>query len=140
MNLLAGDAVAAGAHGLELAVDQGRARIASHVGAPELNSGAPLMLGLRPEHLSPTEGGPLAARVETSEILGAETIIHAVLQSGERLSASVRGLRRVNPGEPIRFRIDPSDVHVFNNSGEALPRAAIHAVEDRTFIYARGLP
>ncbi len=140
MNLLAVDAVAAEAHGLELAIDQGRARIAAHVVAPATKSGAPLVAGLRPEHLSPAEGGPLAARVETSEILGAETIIHGVLQSGERLSASVRGLRRVNPGEPIRFRIDPIDVHVFDDRGEALPRAAIHAVEDRTFIYARGLP
>lgn len=140
INLLAVDAVAAEAHGLELAIDQGRARIAAHVVAPATKSGAPLVAGLRPEHLSPAEGGPLAARVETSEILGAETIIHGVLQSGERLSASVRGLRRVNPGEPIRFRIDPIDVHVFDDRGEALPRAAIHAVEDRTFIYARGLP
>ncbi len=105
-----------------------------------MKSEAPLVAGLRPEHLSPAEGGPLAARVETSEILGAETIIHGVLQSGERLSASVRGLRRVNPGEPIRFRIDPIDVHVFDDRGEALPRVAIQAVEDRTFIYARGWP
>ncbi len=140
MNILAADAVAAGAHGLELAVDQGRARIAAHVMAPATKSGAPLVAGLRPEHLSPAEGGPLAARAETSEILGAETIIHGVLQSGERLSASVRGLRRVNPGEPIRFRIDPIDVHVFDDRGEALTRAAMHAVEDRTFIYARGSP
>jgi multiple sugar transport system ATP-binding protein len=140
MNLLAADAIAAGAHGLELAVDQGRARIAAHVVAGETRSGAPLVAGLRPEHLSPTEAGPLAARVETSEILGAETIIHGVLQSGERLSASVRGLRRVNPGEPIRFRIDPTDVHVFDDAGEALPRGANDAVEDRTFIYARTAP
>ena len=101
MNILAAEAIASEAHGLELAVDQGRARIASHVVAGDTRSGAPLVAGLRPEHLSPTEAGPLAARVETSEILGAETIIHGVLQSGERLSASVRGLRRVNPGEPI---------------------------------------
>jgi multiple sugar transport system ATP-binding protein len=140
MNLLAADAIAVGAHGLELAVDQGRARIAAHADAAETRSRAPLVAGLRPEHLSPTEAGPLAARVETSEILGAETIIHGVLQSGERLSASVRGLRRVNPGEPIRFGIDPTDVHVFDGAGEALPRGANHAVEDRTFIYARTAP
>jgi ABC-type sugar transport system ATPase subunit len=140
MNLLAADAIAAGANGLELAVDQGRARIAAHVVGGETRSGAALVAGLRPEHLSPTEAGPLAARVETSEILGAETIIHGVLESGERLSASVRGLRRVNPGESIRFRIDPTDVHVFDDAGEALPRGANHAVEDRTFIYARTAP
>ena len=112
----------------------------THVVVGETRSDAPLVAGLRPEHLSPTEAGPLAARVQTSEILGAETIIHGVLQSGERLSASVRGLRRVSPGEPIRFRIDPTDVHVFDDAGDALPRGANHAVEDRTFIYARLAP
>jgi multiple sugar transport system ATP-binding protein len=84
--------------------------------------------------LSPTDAGPLAARVETSEVLGPETIIHAVLQSGERLSASVRGLRRVSPGEPIRLSINPTDVHVFNEGGEALSRAAIPAPADRALL------
>ena len=124
---------AAGAHGLELAVDQGRARIAADVAAADWRSGTPLTAGLRPEHLSPTDAGPLAARVETSEILGAETIIHAVLQSGERLSISVRGLRRVSSGEPIRLSVNPADVHLFNQGGEALPRAAIPAPENRVF-------
>src|SRR6202522_873847 len=52
MNLLAAEVVAAGAHGLELAVDQGRARIAADVAAPDWTSGARLTAGLRPEQLS----------------------------------------------------------------------------------------
>ena len=103
MNLLAADVVAAGAQGLELAVDQGRARIAADAAAAGWTSGAQLTAGLRPEHLSPTDVGPLGARVETSQILGAETIIHAVLRSGERLSASVRGSP---PRQP--WRADPT--------------------------------
>ena len=138
MNLLAADALAAGAHGLELAVDQGRAKIAADVAAPDWTLEAPLTAGLRPEHFSPTDAGPLAARVETSEILGAETIIHAVLQSGERLSVSVRGLRRVRSGEPIRLSVNPADVHVFNKGGEALPRAATPSPENRAFLFERG--
>jgi multiple sugar transport system ATP-binding protein len=140
MNLLAADTVAAGAHGLELAVDQGRARISAGVAAPDWTSRVQLTAGLRPEHLSPTDAGPLAARVETSEILGSETIIHAVLQSGERLSASVRGLYRVSAGEPIRLSVNPTDVHVFNVEGEALPRAAIPASADRTLLFEHGRP
>jgi multiple sugar transport system ATP-binding protein len=133
MNLLAADVAAAGAHRLELAVDQGRARIAADVAAADWRSGTALTAGLRPEHLSPTDAGPLAARVETSEILGAETIIHAVLQSGERLSISVRGLRRLSSGEPIRLSVNPADVHLFNQGGEALPRAAVPAPENQVF-------
>jgi ABC-type sugar transport system ATPase subunit len=138
MNLLSADAAAAGAHGLELSVDQGRVKIAAHVDAAAMRSGSPLLAGLRPEHLSPTDAGPLVACVESSEILGAETIIHGVLQSGERLSASVRGLVRVSPGAPIRFRVDPVDVHVFDDSGEALPRAATQTSEEwRAFLRIR---
>jgi ABC-type sugar transport system ATPase subunit len=133
MNLLAADAVGASAHGLELSVDQGRARIAARTAAVDARPSVPLVVGLRPEHLSPADTGQLSARVETSEILGAETIIHGTLQSGERLSASVRGLRRVRPGEPIRFSVDPIDVHVFDDGGEALPRASDHVAEERAF-------
>jgi multiple sugar transport system ATP-binding protein len=140
MNLLAADAIAAGAHGLELAVDQGRAAIAAGVAAAKWAPGGQLTAGLRPEHLSPTDAGPLVACVETNEILGAETIIHAVLQSGERLSASVRGLHRIGPGEPIRLSINPADVHVFNEKGEALPRAPVPAPADRAFLLERGDP
>jgi ABC-type sugar transport system ATPase subunit len=123
-----------------LALDQGRARIAADVAAAGWTSGAQLTAGLRQEHLSPTDAGPLAARVETSEILGVETIIHAALQSGERLPASVRVIRRASPGEPTRLSINPIDVHVFNDGGEALPRAAILAPADRAFLYERGAP
>ena len=60
-------------------------------------------------------------RVEASEVLGAETIIHGVLQSGERLAASLRGLHRVSRGESIGFEVDPGDVLVFDESGAAFP-------------------
>lgn len=84
--------------------------------------------------MSPGDDGPLAARVETSEILGSETIIHGVLQSGERLTASVRGICRVSAGAPIRFRIDPSAVHVFDEGGDALPRAAASGAREQVFV------
>jgi multiple sugar transport system ATP-binding protein len=133
MNLLAAKAAGVGAHGLELALDQGRARIAADLAAVEMRSGGQLTAGLRPEHLSPGDDGPLAARVETSEILGSETIIHGVLQSGERLTASVRGICRVSAGAPIRFRIEPRDVHVFDERGDALPCAASHGAKQQAF-------
>jgi multiple sugar transport system ATP-binding protein len=86
----------------------------------------------------PGDDGTLAVRVETSEILGAETIIHGVLQSGERLTASVRGICRVSAGAPIRFQIDPSDVHVFDEGGDALPRAAAHSAKQQAVVAEKG--
>src|SRR5262245_21397092 len=47
-----------------------------------LGDGAPVVVGIRPEHADIGEA-PLRARVEATEILGSETIIHARLKSGE---------------------------------------------------------
>jgi ABC-type sugar transport system ATPase subunit len=58
MNLLAADVIAAGAQGLELAVDQGRARIAADAAAAGWTSGAQLTARLRPETLGTDGRGP----------------------------------------------------------------------------------
>jgi len=131
MNILAAAAVSVSGAGLRLAVDQGRAHLDVGVASSNEDAGGPLAVGLRPEHLTPSEGG-LRARVEASEILGAETIIHAVLQSGERIAASLRGLHRVRPGEPIGFAVDRRDVHVFDANGDALPLSAHSSIEGLT--------
>ena len=47
-----------------------------------LPDGAPVTVGIRPEHAE-VGSGPLEIRVEATEILGSETIIHARLQSGQ---------------------------------------------------------
>jgi multiple sugar transport system ATP-binding protein len=121
MNILAAAAVDVSADGLRVAVDQGRAHIDANVISRGENPGSSLTVGLRPEHLVRCERG-LRARVEASEILGAETIVHCVLQSGERLAASLRGLHRVSRGEPVGFEIHAEHVHVFDAEGNAFAR------------------
>ena len=117
MNMLAATAKGASAAGLTLAVDQGRGLIAASArgGAPEER----LTIGVRPEHLSPSERG-LRAIVESSEILGPETIVHAKLESGEKLVASLRGIYRLAEGEHVAFTVEPRFVHVFDAQGDAL--------------------
>jgi ABC-type sugar transport system ATPase subunit len=97
--------------------------VAADVSAPGLGDGRPLSVGLRPEHLIPSDAG-IRARVEASEILGAETVIHAALQSGERIVASLRGIQRVTAGQTVGFTIDPEWVHVFDENGDAFARPA----------------
>jgi hypothetical protein len=60
-----------------------------------------------------------------------KAIIHAVPQSGERIAASLRGLHRVRPGQPIGFAVDRRDVHVFDANGDALPRMEHAPTEPR---------
>ena len=121
MNILAATAQGADGAGLRLALDQGRARLEAGVSGDGIEMGAPLAVGVRPEHLAPDERG-LRARVEASEILGAETIIHAALESGEALIASVRGIHRVAAGDSIGFSVDQRFVQVFDGNGDALAR------------------
>lgn len=121
MNILSAIADGAGGgQGLRLKLDQGRALVESSVGGRGIAPGTPLKVGVRPEHLAPGDVG-LRARVEASEILGAETIIHAALESGELLVASLRGIHRVARGEFISLEIDQRFLHVFDGAGDALP-------------------
>jgi multiple sugar transport system ATP-binding protein len=117
MNMLAAVCHDGASSGLRLAIDQGRAAVE----APNARGGhsGAVTIGVRPEHVSPVEQG-LSAKVERSEILGAETIVHAVLGSGERLVASLRGIHRVAEGDPITLAIDGQFVHVFGEDGRSL--------------------
>jgi ABC-type sugar transport system ATPase subunit len=128
MNILAAATVDVTADGLRVAVDQGRASIEANIIAG--GEDRPLTVGLRPEHLIPSERG-LRARVEASEVLGAETIVHCVLQSGERLSASLRGLHRVSRNEPIGFEVHANNVHLFDAEGNALAQNIHGQLETR---------
>jgi multiple sugar transport system ATP-binding protein len=119
MNMLSAAARGFSAAGLTLAVDQGRTLIEASALGDSGRRDERLTIGIRPEHLSPSERG-LCGIVESSEILGAETIIHAKLESGEQLVASLRGIHRLVEGERIAFTIDRRFVHVFDAKGEAL--------------------
>jgi multiple sugar transport system ATP-binding protein len=130
MNVLAAQSEGRDGGAMRLAIDGARAHVGAEVSG-ENTDGQALSVGLRPEHLTPGEGG-LRAVVVASEILGAETIIHAALQSGETLVASLRGIHRVVASQPIGFTIDPAYVHVFDAAGVALPRTG--RLADKQFL------
>jgi multiple sugar transport system ATP-binding protein len=123
MNIFAAKAENTGSTGRWFAIDQGRSRVEAPVSSNAISADAQFTIWVRPEHLTPGEGGGLRARVEASEILGAETIIHAVLDSGESIVASVRGIHRVAAGGPMGFSIDQRSVQVFDAKGDALALA-----------------
>jgi TOBE domain len=66
------------------------------------------------------ETGCLRARVDACEVLGAETVIHALLESGEKLVASLRGIHRMPIGEVVSFGAPKQFVHVFGADDLAL--------------------
>jgi multiple sugar transport system ATP-binding protein len=122
MNILAAQPEAASDGGRWFKIDQGRARFQAPVWRDGFSPDGSFSIGVRPEHVTPSDGG-LRARVEATEILGAETIIHALLESGEPIVASVRGIHRVVVGQPIGLAIDHGSTQVFDSKGDALARA-----------------
>ena len=120
MNMLAASVLSGDGPTLDLAVDQGRARVEALVPRRPAALDSQLTLGVRPEHLTLSGYGPPCARVEASEILGAETIIYGAWNPGERLAVSLRGPRRVGVGEVVGFALDPKQIYLFGADGVAL--------------------
>src|SRR4029077_13030430 len=107
--------------GMSLTVDAGRAAIHATVDGMGKSAGVDCTVGIRPEHLTLSDDGTIAGNVIATEMLGSETIVFADLQSGEKVTASIRGIRSLPPKATVRFSLDPRFVHVFDDKGITLP-------------------
>ncbi|OSP53991.1 ABC transporter ATP-binding protein [Pseudoruegeria sp. SK021] len=77
-----------------------------------------VQLGIRPEHLSRDEAGPLQMHVNLAEPLGANTLLHGWL-AGTQLpfTASVPGVWRMTGGtEELQLSVDPEHLHFFDKT------------------------
>ena len=120
MNMLSARVTEIDPTGMVVTVDQGRSNNRAAVAGSDLLIGQSCIVGIRPEHLTPSDVGQLHARVDATEMLGADTIVHAILESGERITASLRGIHRLSDASVIGYSVDPRFVHVFNQEGSAL--------------------
>jgi ABC-type sugar transport system ATPase subunit len=119
MNLLKAKIRTVTGEGMSLCVDDERATIDATVGGAFV--GADCTVGIRPEHLALSDDGAISGTVIATEMLGSETIVFANLQSGENVTASIRGIRSLPPKAIVRFSVDPRFVHVFDDKGITLP-------------------
>ena len=85
--------------------------------APGLDVGASVQLGIRPEALTPTEGGALRGAIRLVEYLGGLTLLHVGRDGGEPLVAQLSGNCAAQVGQPIRFDATASGVHLFDAAG-----------------------
>jgi len=75
--------------------------------------GRTLTLGIRPEHLSPGQGG-LEVIVDLVEPLGGESVLHAHLPDGTQIAARLQGS---GYGEgPLGLIVPPDGLHVFDRA------------------------
>ncbi|GIX13221.1 MAG: sugar ABC transporter ATP-binding protein [Paracoccaceae bacterium] len=98
----------------------------AHLGVSGSGLPARAVLGLRPEHLRPARGGPVAARLEKAEYLGAETLLHLRLPDGARLRAVAPGSYVPPPeGDGVELEVAPGQAHLFESEGGQRLRVAL---------------
>jgi multiple sugar transport system ATP-binding protein len=91
----------------------------------ELPDGAACWLGIRPEdvHIEAEGDAGVAATVYVTEPLGGETVVD--LQLDDRVVKALAPPTLVlKQDQPVRARLDPRRLHVFNEDGDALLSAA----------------
>ncbi|GAA5171463.1 ABC transporter ATP-binding protein [Modicisalibacter zincidurans] len=91
--------------------------------------GDTLTLGIRPEHLTLDDQGPLAGKIVVIERLGGVTSLY--LEHGERewiLVADGDVAHRVH--DEVRFTFDPACAHLFSADGAALSHLHRHPLVD----------
>ncbi|MGC1505260.1 MAG: TOBE domain-containing protein, partial [Sulfitobacter sp.] len=76
----------------------------------------PVKLGVRPEHLVVQEDGPLHVQVRMAEPLGANTLLHGVVNGvAGNFTASLQGVHLMDhASRELRFAIQPGKGHVFD--------------------------
>lgn len=106
-----------------------RLTVALTAGGPTLNlarregavkTGDAVTIGIRPEHLVLTANGSLAVEVVSTEVLGAETVLHGKTPGGEAVTATMRGILATQRGDTLRFEIADAFTHVFDANGLTL--------------------
>jgi len=110
MNFLAGEVKAGVPHvaGLGGPVDRK---------IPEVWSGKPIHVGLRPEHLSLDMTGS-THKVELTESLGGVSYAYLSAPTGERIVVEERGDQRVEEGAMVGLTVDPSRLFFFDQATE----------------------
>jgi multiple sugar transport system ATP-binding protein len=83
-------------------------------------SGQKLKLGVRPHHLVPKHGGPIAGVVRLVERLGNETLATVETATGTIATVSLDGRSDVAVGLTLELQIAPGEAIVFGEDGRAL--------------------
>ena len=83
-----------------------------------------VIIGIRPEHvhnepnyLETMPEGIVEAKVEVTELMGAETYLY-MNSEGHSINARVSPANTARPGDTIKITIDPSRIHLFDKETE----------------------
>jgi sn-glycerol 3-phosphate transport system ATP-binding protein len=100
------------APGGEAALLKAGPRLSFIDGRRDLPEGAGLTIGIRPEHVVAGGEGTVGLRVDLVEPLGAESLVHGQLPSGEEMTVRLSGSSPL-PGAILPVSLPPLSLHVF---------------------------
>ena len=123
MNFLSGEVVENGSAGRALELTSGE-RVALPTN-DATNVGAPLTIGVRPEHWRPANDTGLALRADFIERLGSSVNIHLHQQAADSPALVWHHVEpaKVREGETVRLMPDPAHLHLFDAAGDTIARA-----------------
>jgi multiple sugar transport system ATP-binding protein len=121
MNFLEGTVAAHQADGLDVRL-QGGETVHLPVPAPHIAVGAPLCVGIRPEHAELAEQGGLPMQVVLTEQLGGNTVLYGTLGAQQSLVVQVVGQSHYKRGDTVAVHLPPARCHGFGPDGVALVR------------------
>jgi multiple sugar transport system ATP-binding protein len=105
----------AGGDSMDVPVEPGRVK-----------EGANVTLGVRPEHFKVSDRGLIRGEVLVVERLGGETFLHVKATTGELLTVQADGDSPVRMHDNVGLQANPTDCHLFDQSGLAIPRTTRH--------------
>ena len=79
--------------------------------------GSRVQIGIRPEALTPADGGVLSGTVRIVEYLGGLTMVHVARDAEEPIVVQLPGSFHANIGDTVRFDAAASGVHLFDAGG-----------------------
>ncbi len=83
---------------------------------PSTAANGKVKLGMRPEHLTLSDDGPLKGTVSVFEHLGGESFVHMALTDEQTLVAKLDGERSFKPGDTCCLDIRQEYCHVFDTN------------------------
>ncbi|TBW50558.1 sn-glycerol-3-phosphate ABC transporter ATP-binding protein UgpC [Marinobacter halodurans] len=124
MNFLPVDFQDANADGVQVTLPGGQdCRVP--VNGEELTAGARLELGIRPEHLSLDDNGPMSGRIQVIERLGGATSLYVQMDHG-MITVVADGDIEHKVGDTIHYGFESFRGHLFREDGLALESLQRH--------------
>ncbi|WP_085904372.1 ABC transporter ATP-binding protein [Kiloniella majae] len=79
-----------------------------------------LHLGIRPEHMTPSDEGVIKGIVTSTEQLGSDTYIYFDSETKEQAVARLNGITVIRTGEKISFDASQEHYHLFSPGGDRI--------------------